>query len=188
MFLCIRMRHYETACLCQYYLSLFLSPPYPLSLKRIGDKVIMLRFSVRQEPFAVTGLLNVFLLRWGLCAVEPQWTELLAGKKEKCSFWSTCSINHLSCGNRVICISPAAAGGSAYESRHDWSFWAFQGWAKCKNWLPFNSWARIRIELAMSHRMLNLNWNQIDWKINIISLHMFCDDDIYLLLFNYMHH
>lgn len=86
MFLSIRMRHYETACLCQYYLSLFLSPPYPLSLKRIGDKVIMLRFSVRQEPFAVTGLLNVFLLRWGLCAVEPQWTELLTEKKRNAPF------------------------------------------------------------------------------------------------------
>lgn len=111
MFFSIRMRHYEIACLCQYYLSLFLSPPYPLSLKRIGDKVIMLCFSVRQEPFAVTGLLNVFLLRWGLCAVEPQWTELLMRKKEKCSFWTTCSMNHLSCGNHVICISPATAGG-----------------------------------------------------------------------------
>lgn len=151
-------------------LSLFLSPPYPLSLKRIGDKVIMLRFSVSQEPFAVTGLLNVFLLRWGLCAVELQWTDLLMRKKEKCSFWTTCGINHLSCGNRVICISPAAAGGSAYESRHDWSSWEFQGWAKCKNWLPFSSWAGIRIELAMSHRMLNWNLNQNDKKININCL------------------
>jgi len=87
MFLSIRMRHNETACLCQYYpslsLFLFLSPSYPLSLKRIEDKVIMLRFSVRQEPFAVTGLLNVFLLRRGLCAVELQWTELLTRKKKR---------------------------------------------------------------------------------------------------------
>lgn len=64
-------------------LSLSLSPPYPLSMKRIGDEVIMLRFSVRQEPFAVTGLLNVFLLRWGLCAVELQWTKLLMRKKKR---------------------------------------------------------------------------------------------------------
>lgn len=96
---------------CASITSLFLSPPYTLSLKWMGDKVIMLCFSVRQEPFAVMGLLNVFLLRWGLCALEPQWTELLTRKIEKCSFWTTCSMNHLSCGNRVICISPATAGG-----------------------------------------------------------------------------
>lgn len=150
-------------------LSLFLSPPYPLSLKRIGDKVIMLHFSARQEPFAVTGLLNVFLLRWGLCAVEPQWTELLRRKKEKCSFWATCSINHLSCGNSVICISPATAGGSAYESRHDWLSWAVHGWTRCKNWLPFHSWAGITIELAMFNRMLNWNLNQNDRKINVLN-------------------
>lgn len=80
MFLSILMRRYETAYLC------FLSLSYALYLKRIRDKVIMLRFSVRREPFAVMGLPNVFLLQWGLYAVEPQWTELLVRKKENASF------------------------------------------------------------------------------------------------------
>lgn len=95
-------------------LSLSLSPPFPLSLKRIGDKVIMLRFSVRQEAFAVTGLLNVFLLRWGLCAVEPQWTELLVWKKreklllnylqhESFILWKSCYL-YLTSRGRGVCL------------------------------------------------------------------------------------
>lgn len=113
--------------------------------------------------------------QWSCSGLNCSWEK----KKEKCSFWTTCSVNNLSCGNRVICISPAAAGGSAYESRHDWSSWEFQGWAKCKNWLPFNSWAGIKIELAMSQRMLNLNLNRktvyiclpviLSWRISVVK-------------------
>lgn len=58
-----------------------LSLSLTLYSKRRRDEVIMLQFSVRREPFAVMGLPNVFLLQWGLYAVEPQWTELLVRKK-----------------------------------------------------------------------------------------------------------